>query len=102
MSKRTVCLAKDGHDYVFAYVPGHEAQAVEEIMAMAADTETDFDWMDAASLGFQIARRAAVDCRMETLSPARAARGEPKPSGAGQGLDGDDAKDGPCTNRNFP
>ena len=103
MSKRTVRLTKDGHEYVFAYAPGGEGQAVDEIIRLAADSETDFDWIDAAALGFQVAQYAAIDCCTEIMSPAHAtdARPETRPAGLGGGGD-DDAKDGPCTNHNLP
>jgi len=96
MSKRTVQLTKDGHEYVFSYIQGGEGQIVDEIMHLAADSETDFDWLDAATLGFQVAQHAAVDCCTEIMSPSHVAR-EPDDVGADTG-DSDDAKDGPCTN----
>ena len=102
MAKRTVRLTKDGHDYVFSYAPGSEGQAVDEIMQLAADEEAGFDWMDAASLGFQIAQNAAVDCCAEIMSPSHVSRDSHKPSGAEHGIGGDDAQDGPCTNHNLP
>ena len=102
MSKRTVRLTKDGHDYVFSYAPGSEGQTVDEIMQLADDAETDFDWEDAVTLGFQIARNAAVDCCTEIMSPSHVRHGWPDKSGAGRGTGGDDAKDGPCTNHNLP
>jgi len=88
---------------VFAYAPGGEGQVVDEIMRLAANDETDFDWMDAAALGFQVAQYAAIDCCTEVMSPASAARvaRDAGPAGPG-GSDGDDAKDGPCTNHNCP
>lgn len=102
MSDRNVRLTKDGHDYVFTYAPGYEAQAVDEMMAMAVDAETDFDWMDAAALGLQVACGAAADCRTEIMSPPQTRRSSPEPSGAEHRRGGDDAKDGPCTNHNLP
>ena len=103
MSKRTVRLTKDGHDYVFAYGPGYEGQVVDEIMQLAADDETDFDWMDAAALGFQVAQYAAIDCCTEIMSPAQVAHPAQDTSAVERSADdSDDAKDGPCTNHNLP
>lgn len=100
MSKRTVQLTKDGHEYVFSYVPGHEGRIVDEIMQLAADRETDFDWLDAAALGFQVAQHVAVDCCTEIMSPSHVAR---SPSDSDKDIgDSDDAKDGPCTNSSCP
>jgi len=99
MSKRTVQLTKDGHEYVFSYVPGHEGQIVDEIMQLAADRKSDFDWLDAATLGFQVAQHTAVDCCTEIMSPPEVAQNS---SNADRDTgDSDDAKDGPCTH-NYP
>jgi len=103
MSKRTVQLTKDGHDFVFTYGPGHEGRIVDEIMRLAANRETDFDWMDAASLGFQVAQHAAVDCCTEIVSPSRVGPTPQDTDDPGVSIDdSDDAKDGPCTNQNCP
>ena len=103
MSKRTVRLTKDGHDYVFAYLPGDEGQIVDEIMQLASDRETNLDWIDAAALGFQVAQHAAIDCGTEITSPSRVARDSYDTRDADRSIgDGDDAKDGPCTNHNYP
>jgi len=102
MGKRTVRLTKEGHDYVFCYVPGDEGQVVEEIIQLVRDAEKDFDWEDAATLGFQITRNVAIDCCTEIMSPAHVQPGSPDRNGVERGAGGDDAKDGPCTNHNLP
>ncbi len=105
MSKRTVQLTKDGHEYVFSYALGHEGQIVDEFMQLAADRETEFDWLDAATLGFQVAQRAAEDCCTEIMSPSHVARNSNEADmdmDMDIDIDDDDAKDGPCTNHNGP
>ena len=102
MSIRTVRLTKGEHDYVFSYASGSEGQIVDEIMQLAADAGTDFDWPDAALLGFQVARHAAGDCRTEMASPSQVRQVSRGCSGAARGIGDDDAKDGPCTNQNMP
>ena len=39
MTKRELCLSKDGHDYVFQYHPGYEGEIIDEIMRLADDAE---------------------------------------------------------------
>ena len=65
MSKKTLNLTKGEHTYVLCYSPGCEDEIVSEIMHLAEDTETDFDWLDAATLSFKVAQNAAVDCYCE-------------------------------------
>lgn len=62
MTPRTVSLSKNGHTYMFRYPTGQEDLVVEEIMYLADDRSADFDWMDAATLSFQVTEMAACDC----------------------------------------
>lgn len=62
MNTRTLHLEKAGHTYLVKYAPGLEDEVVEELMYLADDLESDFDWMDAAALSFQVAQFAAEDC----------------------------------------
>lgn len=62
MKPRVLSLAKDGHEYVFRYTPGHEDEVVDEIVATAEDSTNSFDWVDAATLSFQVTQYAAADC----------------------------------------
>lgn len=59
MKLSTLSFAKNGHTYIFRYMPGMEDIMVDEIMRMAEDSESDLDWLDAATLSFQIAQEAA-------------------------------------------
>ena len=61
MAHKTLTLVKSGHKYVFRYSVGSENEIVDEIARLAKDPETDLDWLDAATLSFQVAQDAAVD-----------------------------------------
>ncbi len=62
MHTRQLTLAKNGHKYIFRYVAGGEDEIMDEVMRMADDTRNNLQWLDAAKMGFRIARNAAVDC----------------------------------------
>lgn len=97
MTRRTLNLDKNGHKYVFRYVPGEEDEVITEIMQLADDKRTDLDWLDAARLSFRVAQYTALDC-CATAAPVgiplefRVDRGAEMNSGS------DDAKDDPCAN----
>ena len=100
MTRREISLAKGGHDYVFRYLPGEEDRILDEITRLARDAGTDLDLTDAATLGFQVAQNVAIDCCTAMMSPTQV---EQRPlDSIGRSTRGDDAKDGPCTNTNFP
>ena len=62
METRTVGLNKSGHLFLVQYGVGLEDQVVEHFMLMADDRESEFDWMDAAALSFEVTQSAASDC----------------------------------------
>ena len=68
MTTRTLSLVKNGHKYVFRYCSGREDDIVDAIMDLAEDEDSPVDWLDAATLSFQVTRYAAADC-FEALSP---------------------------------
>ena len=68
MTTRTLSLAKGGHRYVFRYSPGCEDDVVDAIMELAEDEQSPVDWLDAATLSYQITQNAANDC-FHALSP---------------------------------
>ena len=68
MSTRTLSLVKGGHKYVFRYSLGCEDDIVDAIMALAEDKRAPVDWLDAATLSFQVTQNAAAECR-RVLSP---------------------------------
>jgi hypothetical protein len=62
MGMRSVSINKDGQYFLFRYQPGCEDDVVEKLMALADSDSCPIQWMDAATLSFQITQRAAVDC----------------------------------------
>ena len=100
MTQRVLSLSKDGHEYVFQYTSGDEEYVVDEVIRLAEDRQERLDWTDAATLAFQVAQYAAVDCG-EALTARNGARHGTADSDAHES-DNDDAKDGPCTNTNCP
>jgi hypothetical protein len=62
MASRTLDFNKNGQTYVFRYAPGDEDAVVEKLMSLAEDAQSPLDWLDAATLSFQVTQRAAVDC----------------------------------------
>ena len=68
MTTRTLSLVKGGHKYVFRYSRGCEDEIVDAIMDLAEDEHSPLDWLDAATLSFQITQMTAADCS-EALSP---------------------------------
>jgi hypothetical protein len=69
MNTRTLTLVKGGHKYVFRYCPGREDDIMDAIMELAEDEQTPVDWLDAATLSFQITQNAAADC-FQAMSPS--------------------------------
>ena len=60
MTARTMTMVKGPHKYVFRYSSGSEKDIVEEIVRLADDPDCSLDWLDAATLGFQVAQNAGV------------------------------------------
>jgi hypothetical protein len=58
---RQLSLVKGNHRYVFRYQAGREADIIAAFASMAADSEHDFDWFDAAVLSYQMGRRLEMD-----------------------------------------
>jgi hypothetical protein len=58
---RQLSLVKGKHRYVFRYQTGREADIIGAFAALAADSEADFDWFDAAVLSYQMGRRLELD-----------------------------------------
>lgn len=69
MRMRNLTFAKDGHTFVFRYAPGYEDEVVDEIMQLAEDDDCTLDWLDAATLSFQIAQHAATKSSALTTLP---------------------------------
>jgi hypothetical protein len=58
---RQLSLVKGNHRYMFRYQTGREADIIAAFAAMAADSETEFDWFDAAVMSYQMGRRLELD-----------------------------------------
>ncbi|MBN1943020.1 MAG: hypothetical protein JW849_06975 [Phycisphaerae bacterium] len=58
MDAQTLTLEKDGHLYLFRYTSGSEDALIEELMHLADDRSVNFDWLDAATMSFQVAQVA--------------------------------------------
>lgn len=58
---RQLSLTKGSHRFVFRYQTGHEADIIATFASMAADSETDFDWFDAAVMSYQMGRHLEMD-----------------------------------------
>jgi len=50
----SVSLVKGEHRYVFVYPAGQEARLLACLLTLADDPQTNFDWLDAAVLSYQI------------------------------------------------
>lgn len=59
MDTQKVTYNKNGHTFIFSYTAGMEDRLVDEIMQMAEGADSELDWLDAATLSFQIAKVAA-------------------------------------------
>jgi hypothetical protein len=77
MDRRELKIQKDGVTYVFRYAPGREDRVVDEIIRLAEDPAGGLDWLDAASLGFQITQHAMAECYRGAAMQAAPAREGP-------------------------
>lgn len=77
MNKRVLGLVKDGHHYMFRYLPGTEDRIVDEIVRLVEDEHTNLDWLDAANLSYQITQYAADECSKEMRTGTVAAEDGP-------------------------
>ena len=57
---RTMRFAKNGQYYIFRYRNDMQDEMIDHIMDMAESGEYNVDWLDAATLSFQIAQHAAA------------------------------------------
>ena len=51
-----VVLVKGKHRYEFRYQQGSELAALDAFVALAGNTQSNFDWFDAAVLSYQISK----------------------------------------------
>ena len=60
MTTRTMRFAKNGQNYIFRYRNDMQDEMIDHIMGLAESDEYNVDWLDAATLSFQIAQHAAT------------------------------------------
>ena len=60
MTTRTMRFAKNGQNYIFRYRNDMQDEMIDHIMGLAESDEYNVDWLDAATLSFQIAQHAAI------------------------------------------
>ena len=58
---RQLSLVKGQHKFLFRYRPGDEAQVIGAFASLAADAGSEFDWIDAAVLSYQMGRRIELE-----------------------------------------
>lgn len=49
-----LAMVRDGHNHIFLYRDGQEADALRALGRAAADPETNFSWYDASVLGQKV------------------------------------------------
>jgi hypothetical protein len=59
MTTHTLILDKGERQYVFRYTPGSEGVVTNRLWRLAEDERCELDWVDAATLTFQVLCRAA-------------------------------------------
>ena len=52
-------MHKGGDTYLFRYAEGCEDRVMDELIQLAEDDQHTLDWLDAATLSYELARRAA-------------------------------------------
>jgi hypothetical protein len=55
--QRRLTLVKGREQFVFRYAEGREADLLAALVALARDSESSFDWFDAAAMSLQMGRR---------------------------------------------
>ena len=69
MTTRTLSLVKGGHKYVLRYSHGCEDDMLDAIMELAESDDNPVDWLDAATLSFQVTQNTAANC-IQTMTPS--------------------------------
>ena len=60
MTTKTMRFTKDGQHYIFRYRHDMQDEMIDHMMDMAESSAYNIDWLDAATLSFQIAQHAAA------------------------------------------
>ena len=53
-NKKQLILNKGSEKFVFRYQEGNEGQLLDALVASATNSQTSFDWFDAAVLSFKL------------------------------------------------
>lgn len=56
-AQRRLSLVKGQHRYVFEYAEGRESELLASLVALAGDPDSEFDWLDAAVLSYQMGQQ---------------------------------------------
>ena len=56
-AQRCLSMVKGQHRYVFRYVDGCESELLGSFVALANDPDSEFDWLDAAVLSYQLGQQ---------------------------------------------
>jgi hypothetical protein len=70
MTTKTIRFAKNGQHYIFCYRYDMQDEMIDHIMDLAESNEYNVDWLDAATLSFQIAQHAATGDGDVVMPPA--------------------------------
>lgn len=62
----TLRIDKNGISHLFRYADGGEDLMVAELIRLAEDDQSDLDWLDAATLSFEVVRRASCRGRLDS------------------------------------
>jgi len=60
MTTKTMRFAKGGQNYIFRYRYDMQDEMIDHIMGLAESDKYNVDWLDAATLSFQISQHAAA------------------------------------------
>lgn len=66
MELRQLSLVKGAHRYIFRYAAGSEPEVIGAFTGLVNDTDSDFDWFDAAVLSYQMGKQ--LDHDLEKLA----------------------------------
>ncbi len=66
---RTGSVSKAGQTYLFRYAPGQECAMLASLAELAQDPASGLDWLDVATLSFQVTSCQAKDC-IDAIAPA--------------------------------
>ena len=55
--RRCISLAKGRHRFIFQYRHGQEPGVLASLVGLARSPKSDFNWLDAALLSFQLGKR---------------------------------------------